>query len=253
MKKNQNKNIAIFAFSLLALIGTYNAVMINSESDLAGNGNFKRLDEVFGVVKAGRSLAVESTWKKLPKAQPLKTVAQVEVAAQITNSAVEEAPVSAIQDSLDLKLVEVNNPKKWANGVKPEQFSGSIAANNGIIESLTASLPEGMSIEIAFSEMTGNTFEYDLNGEVFTGMMYQVDQSAYMITMTNGPLEGTRMRFAGETKDAETQRQETEAFLAQTHNVEVQEFGAENAAPDFDSNDVAATETAEAASFNFNI
>lgn len=255
MKKNQNKNIAIFAFSLLALIGTYNAVMINSESDLAGAGNFKRLDEVFGVVKAGRTLAVESSWKKISKTKPL---AAVTVAASQTSSntaSFEEAPVGAIQDSLDLKLVEVNNPKKWANGVKAEQFSGAIAANNGIIESLTASLPEGMSIEIAFSEMTGNTFEYDLNGEVYTGMMYQVDQSAYMITMTNGPLEGTRMRFAGETKDAEAQKEQTKEFLAETHNVEVQEFGAENdiAAAQVEASEPVATETAEAASFNFNI
>lgn len=248
MKKNQNKNIAIFAFSLLALVGTYNAVMINSESHLGESKNFKRLDEMFGVVTEGRSPAVSTQWSKVSK--PAATVAAVKSISNKAEVSVpnEVASEAAIQDSLALKLVEVINPKKWQKGVNTADFSGTIATNNGIIESLNANLPDGMNIEISFSEMTGNTFEYDLNGEVYTGIMYQVDQSAYMITMSNGPLEGTRMRFAGEVAGEQTQ-----AYLAETHNVEVGAFGEEKEVSEAVVSEEVSVQTSEAASFNFNI
>lgn len=246
MKKNKTKNIAIIAFSFLAVIGTYNAVMINSESHLGDASNFKRLDEVFGVVKTGRHLAVANDWKKIERvaATPAAKIKTQETASA---SAPVEVSDAAIQEDLKLKLVEVINPKKWVNGITSAQFSGAIATNYGVIESLTASLPEGLNVEISFSEMTGNTFEYDLNGEVYTAMMYQVDKSQYMITMTNGPLEGTRMRFAGEEKES-TQAE----YLAETHNIEVQEFGAQTEAPEVvETEQAAVAQSPETASFNF--
>jgi hypothetical protein len=244
MKKNQNKNIAIFAFSLLAMVGTYNAVMINSDSHLSDAKNFKRLDEMFGVVTEGRAPAVTTGWAKVAK--PATSVASVKSAEKIESTVSEDVSAqAAIQDSLSLKLVEVINPKKWEKGVKASDFGGSIATNNGIIESLSANLPENMNIEISFSEMTGNVFEYDLNGKVYSAMMYQVDQSSYMVTMTNGPLEGTRMRFAGETAD-------NNSYLAETHNIEVGAFGEEMDAVQPEVESETAIQTAEAASFNFN-
>ena len=248
MKKNKTKNIAIFAFSILAVIGTYNAVMINSESHLGDSEQFKRLDEVFGVVKTGRSLAVANDWKKIERVAPTTKAQVAQAQAQVSAGA--EVSEAAIQEDLNLKLVEVINPKKWEKGITAAQFSGSISTNYGVIESLTASLPEGVNVEISFSEMNGNTFEYDLNGEVYTAMMYQVDKSAYMITMTNGPLEGTRMRFAGETKESGQAE-----YLAQTHNVEVQEFGSQTEAPEVVETEQAAATPApsETAAFNFNI
>lgn len=256
MKKNNNKNIAIFALSFLAMIGTYNAVMINSESQLGDSSNFKRLDEMFGVVTAGRTPAVTTNWSKITKPMTVVAAAPVAVKTAIkeeSSVSKEVAPSQAvIVDTLELKLVEVINSKKWEKGVAAADFSGSIATNSGIIESLNASLPEGMNVEIAFSEMTGNTFEYDLNGEIYTGMMYQVDQGSYMVTMTNGPLEGTRLRFAGETAESQNAEQ-AQAYLAETHKVEVGTFGEEVEAIEPQATEEVSTQTAEAASFNFNL
>ncbi|MBA2403498.1 MAG: hypothetical protein H0V66_01895 [Bdellovibrionales bacterium] len=249
MKKNNSKNIAIFTFSLLAMIGTYNAVMINSESHMSAGSNFKRLDEMFGVVTEGRTPAVTTQWSKLSK--PAQNVI-VNKPVAVESSVVAEAHSQAtIQEALELKLVEVINSKKWEKGVQASDFSGNIATNNGIIESLNASLPEGLNIDISFSEMTGNTFEYDLNGEVFTGMMYQVDQGSYMITMTNGPLEGTRLKFAGEAVDAKVEAEQTQAYLAENHNVEIGTFGEEMEAQQAEVTETVSAQTAEAASFNF--
>ncbi len=248
-KNNQNKNIGLIAFCLLALVGTYNAVMINSESSISAGGNFKRLDEMYGVVKTGRSLAVATDWRKMSKTAAVAEVSATTTAAVSAVAAEVAAPSEAsINEELSLKLVDVINAKKWATGVKAEQFNGSIQTNNGIIESLVATLPGNNTIDIAFSEMNGNIFEYDLNGEVFSGMMYQVDQSAYMVTLTNGPLEGTRMRFVGEVKDAEVQKN----YLAETHNVEVQDFGSEAPATEVPATE-SSVQASEVPSFNFNI
>jgi hypothetical protein len=249
MKKKQTKNIAIFAFSFLAMIGSYNALMINSESNLSGSSHFKRLDEMFGVVTLGRAPAVNAKWSKITKTIKPVIEAKIVSATEVVTEEAVVGPQAAIEAMLDLRLVEVINPKKWENGVKPTEFRGSIATNNGIIESLSASLPEGLNVDIAFSEMTGNTFEYDLNGEVYTGMMYQVDQASYMITMTNGPLEGTRLKFAGEAVNA----QATQNYLAETHNVEIGAFGEEMDAVLPEISEELSTQTAEAGSFNFNI
>ncbi len=253
MKKNQKNNIAFITLGLLALVGTYNAIMINSDSKLAADTkNFKRLDEVYGVVVEGRLPAV-THWSKVGNTVHFaaKSVAKNTpkvVAAEDTSEVQVEA---AIKESLDLKLVEVINPVKWQQEIKAKQFSGSITANNGVIEALSANLPEGKSIEISFSEMTGNTFEYDLDGEVYQAFMYQVDQNSFMVTLNNGPLEGTRLRFAGEV-NTETQAELTNAYLAENHNVEIGTFGQEVESIPAPVEQTEITQAAEVASFNFN-
>src|SRR5690606_5377797 len=87
----------------------------------------------------------------------------------------EEAPVeviaeAAVKEDLNLSLTGVINPKKWQQGLNNTQFSGSLTTNQGVIETLEASLPNGEGVSVSFSEMTGNVFEYDLNGELYSGM-----------------------------------------------------------------------------------
>ena len=226
----------LFLFAIAALFvgtGTYNAVVINSESVLLGSDVkfVKRLDEIYGVTIPGRQLAATTTWQKLtPTAIPQKIIPQVpSFKTQITSStdsastdSSDSQPQAAVQEELSLSLVEVINPKKWEKGLTNSQFNGSLTTNNGVIESLSVSLPNGEGVSVSFSEMTGNVFEYDFGGELYSGMMYQVDQNAYMVTLTNGPLEGTRLRFS--TGASEEQSQETQETLAQ-ENVDVGNFG----------------------------
>ena len=83
--------------------------------------------------------------------------------------------------------------------------------------SLNVSLPNNESVTVSFSEMNGNVFEYDIDGEVYSGMLYQVDQTAYMVTLTNGPLEGTRLRFVGEPSQEQVAATE-QAVIGNTDN-----------------------------------
>ncbi len=268
MKKNQKRSVVFIAASFLAMVGTYNAVMINSNSSILGDFNGqKRLDEILGHVINGRAPAVTKQWSKINQIETkvaIQSTQTVNLSPAPDNSfqpAIADEPQSAIQSELNLKLVDVTNPAKWQTELKEKQFSGSIVSNHGIIESLTATLPEGVKIDIAFSELTGNTFEYDYNGEVYQGLMYQVDQGSFMVTLNDGPLEGTRLRFAGESVDSETEKVQTDTYLAETHNVEVGNFGTEaQDAPANENQEMveaqvqeesAQTFTAETSSFNF--
>lgn len=228
--KNKNKMIAFTVLGLFVLTGTYNALVINSDSHLNEENKFvKRLDEIHGVTIEGRHMA--GTWQKLAQVKMgpkkvLPVVAKTTV-NETSNKAptFAEVPAAAVQESLSLSLVEVINPKKYQNGAPANSFNGSLATNNGVIESLTVSLPGSENLSVAFSELTGNVFEYDFNGEIYSGMMYQVDTNAYMVTLTNGPLEGTRLRFSAETPAVE--QQQVQETLAENNNVEVGTFGSE--------------------------
>lgn len=230
--KSTNKLMGMIAFGLFVLTGTYNAVVINSESHINGSEIkfVKRLDELYGVTVPGREVAASVTWKKLAPApaiakRPIEIIQPVSTRASapavVEQASAPEAP-AVVQEELTLTLVEVINTKKWQNGLPSNQFNGSLSTNQGVIENLSVALPNGEGVSVSFSEMTGNVFEYDLDGELYSGMMYQVDQNAYMVTLTNGPLEGTRLRFSNQ-QAAEEQIQNQEALAA--NNVDVGTFG----------------------------
>jgi hypothetical protein len=199
MKKSQTtkrKALTILAMAFV-VTGTYNSIMVNSDEFMEGdNVQFiKRLDEVNGVVQVGRRLANQTEWVKLVSKSPKLAVARAsESSSPADASAPAPVSVAAITKELNLELTEVFNAKKYPQGTK--DFKGSLAARDGVLESIEVSLPEGESFQVAFSEMTGNVFTYDIDGQELSGMMYQMDENAYMITLTNGPFEGTRLKFS---------------------------------------------------------
>jgi hypothetical protein len=216
------KRILFFAvLATFVVTGTYNALVINAESSMAAdNVKFvKRLDEMYGVLEPGRQIAASLKWQKIPRPQAQQLKKTPKISTSRLPKKVSEAPSevahvteAAVQETLNLGLAEVVNPKKWPQGLKQSQFSGSLATNSGIIESLNVDLPNGESLSVSFSDMKGNVFEYDFEGELYSGMMYQVDQHSYMVTLSTGPLEGTRLKFnslpSEQMENWEGQRQE---------------------------------------------
>jgi hypothetical protein len=187
--------------------GTYNAIVISSDSHLNGaDVRFvKRLDELKGIIEPGRLVATGIQWQKLAPTQNVNqnalrapVVQELNTIASSSEVAPQASPAAAVTEELNLNLVEVVNPKKWQNGLPTDQFNGSLTTSNGTIDSLNVSLPSGEGVSVSFSEMNGNVFEYDIDGEIYSGMLYQVEQNSYMVTLTNGPLEGTRLRFVGD-------------------------------------------------------
>lgn len=224
---NKNKVLAFTVALLVVAAGTYNTILIGSNSELSGSDMrfVKRLDEINGVTIPGRNTA-SVKWKKLGSTQKIAKSIPTTEEKEISETpvSVESIPAPAVEETLTLSLVEVINQTKWQNGLSDTQFSGSLEANNGVIEELNVALPNGEGVSVSFSEMTGNVFQYDLNGELQTGMLYQVDRHAYMVTLTSGPLEGTRLRFSSQTQ------RETEAAIQNSladNNIEVGTFGAD--------------------------
>lgn len=230
----KNRVVAFAAFGFFVIVGTYNAVVINSESSISGNDIkfVKRLDEMYGVTVPGRVVAASISWQKVKSAGTkreipvVQTVSRSYSAPSAPEVQPEEISQAAVQEELNLNLIEVINQKKYQAGLKSDQFSGSLITNNGVIESLTVSLPNGEGVSVMFSEMSGNVFEYDHDGEKYAGMMYQVDQNAYKVTFSNGPLEGTHLRFAAEISQEE--KDQREASLAE-NNIEAGNFGQDQA------------------------
>jgi hypothetical protein len=213
-EQHKKKTIVSVVFALFVVTGTYNAVVINSESLISSTDVrfVKRLDEIYGVTKTGNRNTASVQWQKIPtiSSAPIRTANRFQPQPSnssgdgFSNFASEVViPAAAVQESLSLTLNEVVNPKRWPSGLPNGQFSGTLSTNNGVIEGLNVSLPNGEGVAVSFSEMSGNVFEYDLNNEVYSGMMYQVDRNSYMVTLTNGPLEGTRLRFLGEPSQDE--------------------------------------------------
>ncbi len=205
---NSKQLLAGLTFGFLVVTGTYNAIVINSESMITGTDvRFaKRLDEVYGVVVSKREVATAMTWQKLTtkqasiyRSQNIGSDKDLQAPSAETNQ-VEGIAQAAVQEDLNLSLTGVINPKKWAQGLNNTQFNGSLSTNQGVIETLSVSLPKGEGLSVSFSEMTGNVFEYDYEGELYSGMMYQENQNSYIVTLTNGPLEGTRLTFTGEAE-----------------------------------------------------
>lgn len=204
------KNWTIWgAAFLFTVIGTYNSVVIDSKSilDNAHHSLVKRLDHE-GMNRPARMVASTVKWQKLRPVAPQKQVAIIRDnnSASTQNTIVAEAVVT---EDLNLVLVEVINPEKFKDGLTSTDFSGMLTTNGGQIETLEVSLPEGLGVSVSYSDISGNVFEYELNGETQSGMLYQVDQNAYMVSFTAGAMAGTRLRFqASEAIQAETQNTE---------------------------------------------
>ncbi|MFL5784567.1 MAG: hypothetical protein ACJ76H_08170 [Bacteriovoracaceae bacterium] len=218
MKKHLKKIMGL-GIGVFLTIGCLNAFLISGHSELTGDITYvKGLDEMFGLTRPGRVLATNSRWQKIEEFKDVSS--PVKDSGEAVTSP--EMPAPAIAEQLSLDLVEVVNPKIWNKGIQNTQFQGELATSNGTIESLTVNLPGREEISISFAEMNGNVFQYDYAGEIYSGMIYQVDPKSYMVTLTNGPLEGTRMRFVDEFTPEQVEIKQT---LKEENNIDVGFFG----------------------------
>ena len=219
MNKHLKKIIGVGIGGFL-LLGIVNAFMINHHSELNGNITYvKGLDEMYGITQPGRILATNSNWKKVASAEEIK---ETEDSDSDFKSQGEPSSAIAIDEELKLDLVEVINPKLWSRGLPSSEFSGDLETSDGRIQELSIALPGREEISVSFAEMNGNVFQYDYAGEIYSGMLYQVDPKSYMVTLTNGPLEGTRLRFVEGFNEEQIAIKDT---LKEEHNLEIGHFG----------------------------
>jgi hypothetical protein len=237
MKKKLMKKSMLVLGTLGAIAftvsGLVNTVTFNSKSfmNMSETKFVKRLDEINEKVVKGTGV-----WNKLKsasvpaqpmqerrvlksahnKVQPLQVVKKPAhnptprplVPAATTASSTPEADKAEaiIKQRYDLKMSEFYNGKMFKQPLTTAQFEGSLFMSDGIIESLEVSLPQGKEISIDYSEMHGNIFSYELDGKELSGMIYESGQGIFMVTLTNGPYEGSRMKFIGESQQIDPNR-----------------------------------------------
>ena len=216
MKQKHIKNVlkisSVALGVLLCVNGADNTLTLKSKSFMKDQDIrfVKRLDEIQGQKVEGKT-----QWKSLSKVErALANKDEVviarsslkQVVSSVNNSNIakraednNQKAEAIIKQRLDLKMTEFYNGKLFKNPLVPSQFEGALFMNNGMIESLEATLPNGVSINISYSEMEGNTFKYEMDGKELSGMVYEAAQGTYMLTLANGPYEGGRMKFVGDS------------------------------------------------------
>lgn len=215
------------------VLGAYNSVMVNSDAFMSDEGLpfVKRLDEIHGDVRVGRQMANAALGATAPGGRWINLASAVQVQAEEAVTAEADAPAenpAAITIELNLELTEVFNAKKYPQGTK--EFAGSLAARDGVLESISVELPQGEAFTVSSAQLIGNVFTYDIDGEEFSGMMYQMDEQSYVVTLTNGELEGTRLKFTL-PKEEEIGNNAQIAENNDTHNMEEAVQAEESFAP----------------------
>ena len=205
--KKSIKTFAMLGCCAVVISGIYNS--LHTSDDFMSDPEVrlvKRLDELKGKVKVGRMAASTIGWSKLtankvskPAAPKLKRVKKIAKKADQAKS--KRIIRASIQEDLQLDAVQVFNAKLFKKplDMKNNDFSGSLTAKGGVLESVQINLPTGENIEISsYDEMNGNVFQYEDSEtrEVYSGMFYKIKEGSYMVTLTNDQrFAGTRIQF----------------------------------------------------------
>lgn len=212
--------LAFLGVSFLA-ISSYTSLSINSDDFMNDNEIkfVKRLDELNGhTVRSVASIkpmhfefgsnspAPKPALAKVQKFEKKGFLSGVKNFFQKENDAPKVK--AAIMQELDLTLTEVYSPKKYNIPLTKEQFEGSLRANNGIIESMEVRLPNDEGMSISNIEMNGNIFTCKIGDESYSGMIFTTDNKSFMVSFTEGNMEGTRFKFDALTAVADDNQQE---------------------------------------------
>lgn len=101
-------------------------------------------------------------------------------------------------EEMNMNLIQVINSKKFKKPLKEGEFSGHLYMRDGNIESMLISLPNNVEVAVNYSDLQGNTFRYDMDGEEYRGAVFKASgkkANLYMITLNGGPLDQTRLKF----------------------------------------------------------
>jgi hypothetical protein len=101
-------------------------------------------------------------------------------------------------EEVDLKLADAYNSKLYKRALRSDEFNGSLMLRDGNIETLTVNLPGDLNIDLTYAQLEGNTFVYEHQGVPGRGVVFSTGQGkeqVFMVTLTGGKFEGTRLRF----------------------------------------------------------
>ena len=113
----------------------------------------------------------------------------------------DEDQITRYPESVSLVLTDVFS----SSNLFVTSFNGELYVSESSIESLSFYI-NNKFYEIPLVNINNNTFEYELDGEIISGMAYQTDLSQYIISFVNGPLEGIKLEFKTELNLSDSDR-----------------------------------------------
>lgn len=149
----------------------------------------------FNDSKSHRTVLAAKVRKQAPAMAKSSTSDVQKVNSKIQQSFDKDA-VATIQEDLNLKLVEAFNAHKFKTILDDKQVEGQLTANNGVIENLDAIFPNGDEISVNLSEMRGNTFSFEKDGQMNSGIIYQSQPNVYVVTFSAGEYVGVRLKYS---------------------------------------------------------
>jgi len=193
-------NLSILVLATAVLLNGFlnSSEMENKALATLDAQSIKRIDELNGDFQRGEKRFIEVKAPKVEKA-PKAIVAEVkktEVKREVRRVIREyKLTEPAIRNDVDLQLVEYYNPNGAGKVLYQDQIEGQLVVRSGEITDLSFSLDENSQIRLDSDEFKGNSFAYYAEGERFEGQVYPISRTSYMLTLTNGPHSGVRMKF----------------------------------------------------------
>lgn len=202
--------IAIFAFALFIMIGLNNTfyttlsvdkkkVSVHWSSPTKSFESAPVVEPVQHVVS--NPVVVAQAAPVRAYAQPVAEVAHHEVPAEEQAHANEYA---IINEDISVSAAEFYHPK--LNSVlSGTAISGYLEVQAGEVKGLSVNINSDKAKDIGIqtismgeSELQGNIFVYEVDGQNYTGTIYPTSPNEYMVSFVNGPWNGARVKFSAQ-------------------------------------------------------
>lgn len=206
------KPISFFALSLFIMIGLNNTFYTSLSVD---------------------KKKVSVQWSLPSRQAPIEVVAKVEPIQRIVSNPVVAAVRPVLTKTFEKPVVEVAHNEDVNEPVHKEEYaiinedisvsasefyhpklstvltgsaiSGYLEVEAGAVKGLSVSINTDKSKDIGIqtismgeSELQGNIFVYEVDGQNYTGTIYPTSPTEYMVSFVNGPWNGARVKFSSQ-------------------------------------------------------
>lgn len=120
------------------------------------------------------------------------------------NSSEHQNDYVVINSDVSVSAAEFYHPK-LATVLSGNAISGYLEVQNGEVKGLSVNINSDKANDIGIlmismgeSQLQGNIFVYEIDGQNYTGTIYPTSVNEYMVSFVNGPWNGARVKFTSQ-------------------------------------------------------
>lgn len=109
-----------------------------------------------------------------------------------------------INSDVSVSAAEFYHPK-LSSVLSGSAISGYLEVEDGQVKGLSVNINSDKTkdlgiqmISMGESDLQGNIFVYEIEGQSYTGTIYPTSPNEYMVSFVNGPWNGSRVKFSGQ-------------------------------------------------------